>query len=252
MSSNNTEKSDNSQSKNDLFLVNKQEGETLASLLERVRAERSLPKEIPLTYAGRLDPMAEGLVLVLTGEMCKKKDEYLGLDKTYEFEVLFGVSTDTFDVLGLLEEVKEYLPSDAEIREKIQKIKQVTVFNYPLFSSKTVAGKPLFTYAKEGILPDELPTMKGEIKNLELKVIREGTFEGLIKNKIEIIKKVEGDFRQEEIITGWQNFLQKNKDKKCIIAKFEANVSSGVYIRTLATMLGGLAYSIKRIKIESF
>ena len=32
----------------------------------------------------------------------KKQDNYCGLDKEYEFEILFGFFTDTYDILGLV------------------------------------------------------------------------------------------------------------------------------------------------------
>jgi tRNA U55 pseudouridine synthase TruB len=66
--------------------------------LKRVRPELA---DIPLTYAGRLDPMAEGLLLVLGGEKVHEKDTYLGLDKTYTVTALLGIETDSFDLLGM-------------------------------------------------------------------------------------------------------------------------------------------------------
>lgn len=68
----------------------------------RFRAENPQHKETKMTYLGRLDPMAEGLLLVLSGDT-RDKNKFLDLDKTYEFEVLWGVSTDTYDVLGQVE-----------------------------------------------------------------------------------------------------------------------------------------------------
>ena len=53
-----------------------------------------------MTYAGRLDPMASGLLIVLAGEETKNKEKYLNLDKEYLFEVLFGFKTVTYDFLG--------------------------------------------------------------------------------------------------------------------------------------------------------
>jgi len=65
-----------------------------------------------MTYAGRLDPLAEGLLLVLTGEECKNKEKYLGLDKEYEVDVLFGFATDTYDILGKVLSAKNYSKSE--------------------------------------------------------------------------------------------------------------------------------------------
>ncbi|MEK7228176.1 MAG: hypothetical protein AAB681_02365, partial [Patescibacteria group bacterium] len=124
-------------------------------------------------------------------------------------------------------------------------------FSYPPFSSKPVDGVPLFTHAKAGTLPKVLPTMSGEVHTIVLQNTRMISVVGAVEQKIEVIKKVEGDFRQKEIIEGWEKFLENNKDKKCLIATIEVTVSSGVYIRTLSTMFGGpaLAYSIKRTEV---
>ena len=84
-----------------VIIAYKNIGETPLECLERHRKERSIDKDIPMTYAGRLDPMAEGLMILLVGEECKNKDKYLGLDKTYEFKILVGFSTDTYVFLSL-------------------------------------------------------------------------------------------------------------------------------------------------------
>ena len=57
-------------------------------------------------YCGRLDPMARGEMLFLENMECKSMDNYLGSDKIYEFEIILGLSTDTDDILGLLETYK--------------------------------------------------------------------------------------------------------------------------------------------------
>src|SRR4051812_15345092 len=57
-----------------------------------------------IAYAGRLDPMAEGLLLLLIGNETKKRKDYEALSKTYEFSILLGISTDTYDLLGKIKE----------------------------------------------------------------------------------------------------------------------------------------------------
>ena len=46
--------------------------------------------------------MANGLMILLINNECKQQDKYLKLNKTYEFDILFGFKTDTYDVLGKL------------------------------------------------------------------------------------------------------------------------------------------------------
>lgn len=258
MSPHHTQKEPYSQDESRVFPIYKHAGETLAVLVERFRKEQALGENVPITYAGRLDPMADGLVLLLTGEACKDKDSYLGLDKTYTFEVLFGVSTDTFDMLGLITDTKDAKPTEAEIQEAINVVSQRTSFSYPPFSSKPVGGIPLFEHAKAGTLPDVMPSIKGEIKSLILKEYKVVTFGEAVNKSLEIVRKVEGDFRQKEIVEGWQNFLKDMENEKCVLVTLETSVSSGVYVRSIAVSIGeslgvpSLAYSITRTKVGEY
>ena len=89
-------------------LYNKLRGETLADMMLRAQTELCIPVDMKATYAGRLDPMASGIVPILYGEDVHRKDYFMGHDKTYEVEILCGVSTDTGDVLGIFEETEDY------------------------------------------------------------------------------------------------------------------------------------------------
>ena len=73
-------------------------GETPLERLERLRTQKPLYEREVLSYAGRLDPMAEGVMLCLVGQANKRREQYLDLSKEYTIAVLFGVSTDTYDV----------------------------------------------------------------------------------------------------------------------------------------------------------
>ena len=82
--------------------IDKHVGETPLVALERFRLAQHIPFGTPLAYAGRLDPMASGKLLILIGDECKVQEKYHSLDKEYHVEVLLGVSSDSGDVLGLL------------------------------------------------------------------------------------------------------------------------------------------------------
>ena len=67
-----------------VIILNKNGWETPLQCLEFFRLKYKEYKNIPMTYAGRLDPMASGVLVILVGEECKKKEKYLKLDKEYE------------------------------------------------------------------------------------------------------------------------------------------------------------------------
>jgi tRNA pseudouridine(55) synthase len=251
MSSNNTQNSSQSQFSG-TFFVWKNRGETLATLLERFRNEKDLDDTVLLTYAGRLDPMAEGLVPVLAGDDRFNKDKMLGMKKTYEVEILFGVSTDTQDPLGIIEEVKFSQPKNLE--EILEKIKSIKSLPYPAYSSVPVEGKPLFRHARDGHTV-EIPEKKINIYSVKRIEDREQTLEEIVLEIIDSVKKVQGDFRQNEIIENWQNLSEKYPNQEVFVLKIEIECSSGTYMRSVAKWVGEqvhiptIAYKIIRTKM---
>jgi len=242
------------------YILNKEMGETPLECMERFRQSQGLDPLLPMTYAGRLDPMAEGVLLVLVGEECKDKNKYLGLDKEYEVEVLFGFATDTYDILGKISSTCPTCGKKgihmSDMWEHLQKFKGKFVQEYPAYSSKTVDGVQLHTLANEGNLPDEMPTKEVEIYDIEMLEEREIDSQTLLEGIKNKIAKVKGDFRQNEIIDLWEQNLQGSDSYK--IVKIKVSCSSGTYMRSLAHNLGrklgvpALAYSIKRNKIQNF
>ena len=78
----------------------KKKSETPLQTIERYVKAHPEFRRAKMTYAGRLDPMAEGVLVVLSGEKNKEREAYTGLDKDYEFEFVFGIETDNNEVLG--------------------------------------------------------------------------------------------------------------------------------------------------------
>lgn len=229
-------------------------GKTPLETLDALKAAYPVLTDVPLSYAGRLDPLAEGLMLVLVGETNKDRERYLHLDKTYEVEVLFGVKTDTGDLFGVPEALAETsalpgLPArrisdqdeDAIKKESNfdiceDKIGEILVsfvgkqqFPYPSYSSKTVQGKPLFQWMNEGRI-GEIEIPKTDVEIYSLKMIGSERAEDVAGSCVpgiagfpqeNIIKKVEralaevkGDFRYESIREGWAEFLSEKAKQK--------------------------------------
>ncbi len=231
-------------------IIWKELGETPLGALERYRATRPELVGLPMTYAGRLDPMAEGELIILVGEECKNKDKYLGLDKEYEVEIVFGVETDTYDALGLAVLGQNLGQNAYVLRKHVGKFKQ----EYPAYSSKTVGGKQLHELARADELPDEMPTKEVEIYSIEK--IGESVISAVdLKSQIfAAIDKVTGDFRQKEILASWDEVFSSGPDGFSVI-KIRVKCSSGTYMRSLAhrmgkdIKIGAFALSIKRTKI---
>ncbi len=229
-------------------------------MLRRFREERGFGPEEKLTYAGRLDPMAEGVVPVLAGEGRFKKDMLLNRSKTYEVEIMLGVGTDTGDMLGLprQNEVKAGSATFdlAEIEKALETLRQTVSLPYPNYSSRPVDGKPLFMHARAGNKV-VLPIKKVSIYGLELLSIQEKPLNKLVADAMAIIETVQGDFRQPEIMRQWSAFAEEaDQGQKVQVVTIRTTVSSGTYMRALAEKLGlllkipALAYKIVRTEVQ--
>ena len=241
--------------------IYKKYGETPLECLNRLRADFPFLEGVTLSYAGRLDPLAERLMLVLVGkEANQNRRAYLQLGKVYEVEVLFGLATDTGDILGIPKAVdlrKDTLTISG-IQQVLEGLKGRHYFHYPVFSSRTVKGKPLYEWAKEKRL-DEIVLPKTEINAEDISLIDTRIIEA--PHFFEHIKKsialVAGDFRQEEILASWDEvFIKKiSKNANFFVCKIKVKCSSGSYMRTLAEEIGNrlgvpaLACNIKRTAV---
>lgn len=244
----------------EVLTLYKKLGETPLECIEHFRSDNPKYKEIKMTYLGRLDPMAEGLLLVLAGNT-KGKDAYLASDKTYEFEVLWGFETDTYDLLGLMTAGMGQMPKKLEERmpSLLDTIRNKKVQEYPPYSSRTVEGKPLFEWAREKRIEEiDIPTRGIKIFSIQHENTRLISKLQLLDEITKRINLVKGDFRQHEIIKGWQISLQNTREQDFLISSFKASVSSGTYIRGLVREMGkyfgngAVTFWIKRTRVGEY
>ena len=250
-------------------VLEKKVGETPLDVVEKLKEVQPELKDQPVAYAGRLDPMASGKLLLLIGDECKKQKDYHGLDKAYRFEVMLGTSSDTGDVLALLDWKKSLVVDESSLVSAIKKLVGKLSLPYPKFSSKTVQGKPLHLWTLENKLDEiEIPTADTEVYKLKLISLRSENSKDVfehVSEKIQTIppvtdesKALGADFRREDVRMDWQVWYENHRKQEVQIATFEAVVSSGTYIRSLAPEIAklvgatGLAYSIHRTEIGRY
>lgn len=250
------------------IVLEKAVGETPLSCAEKWRLQNPDYVGIPLAYAGRLDPMASGKLLVLIGEECKNQTNYHGLDKEYEFSVLLGIGSDTHDVLGRLKtHSTETNFSNSEISKVIESLAGKIKFPYPKFSAKTVQGKPLHMWTLENRLHEiEIPTKESEIFSLEVTKIETITRQNLVEQALEKVNSVPpvtelrkalgNDFRRVDVRRDWEEIKNNSElPEHYQIIYLRCIASSGTYMRSLAEIIGtklgtyGLAWHIHRTQI---
>jgi tRNA pseudouridine55 synthase len=109
-------------------------------------------------HGGTLDPLATGVLIVAIGRGTKSLASFLGGTKTYETIVLFGKSTDTYDVAGkIVATAAHEQVTKSVVEEKLDlfrgQIKQVP----PIYSALKINGMKAYDYARTGKpLPREL------------------------------------------------------------------------------------------------
>jgi len=257
----------------ELVAVWKLLGETPLEALNRLRIEKPQYATSTLSYAGRLDPAAEGVLLVLVNDANKSREKYLELDKTYELRILFGVSTDTYDALGTVTKATASISPDAghhvtpeDFKKKAEDARRdfigSIIQDYPPYSSKTIDGKALFQWAREGKLAEgatlQLPTHTVNISSITIKGWEEIRANPLYKHIEKICSLVKGDFRQKTIIESWGLAMGARESAVFHILRLSISCGSGTYMRTLAYDFGkkvglpALALSIVRTKTGKF
>ena len=248
-----------------IYKVYKDPGKTSLQAMREFAQANNLQGK--LTFAGRLDPLAEGVFLVLSGQDRFKKDKLNALDKKYTVEVLFGVSTDTGDILGMPQSFN--LPSrlgEAQIKTLLKGFVGDVNWSYPCFSSKTFKGMELFKWALQGKCPKERPKYSGkiyrlkfvELKKLSITQVQEFILSNLNKVEESSVKDWFKDFRVSQIQNAWMGLLDNETEKSFFVLRLEIVVSKSVYMRTLAEKIGeklnlpALALSIKRDAFGKF
>ncbi|MFT6085328.1 MAG: tRNA pseudouridine55 synthase [Glaciecola sp.] len=134
---------------NGVVLVDKYSGESSNFILQQVKRLYGAAKA---GHTGALDPLATGMLPICLGEATKFSQFLLDADKTYIVTAKLGERTDTSDSDGDIVETKtvnvtrEFVDSAVEAFRG--PIKQVP----SMFSALKHKGKPLYFYARQGIV----------------------------------------------------------------------------------------------------
>jgi tRNA pseudouridine(55) synthase len=221
-----------------MILWYKKRGETPLQALTRLRLEKPELIQETLSYAGRLDPMAEGALPVLVGkEENKNRKDFLQKDKEYQADFLIGCSTDTHDVLGVIVDTNFKIFESEKINSVFESLTSITEQTYPWYSSKPVNGISLFEHARKGNFDIERPKRDVKIYSVSDISVCEVDVKNLIEQNIKDVQNVIGDFRQEEIVESWRKVLElAGQAKPAPLAQLVSctlRVSSGTYIRSL-------------------
>ena len=192
------------------------------------------------TYVGRLDPMAHGVQIILIDPSRERVEELKGLDKTYKTKVVFGVETDTNDLLGLAKTSDaNQIINKEKVLSELSRIVGTFDQPYPIYSAAKVNGQPLHYWARNGKIDSiTIPTHPVTVLEAKLLEFDQISFESIVNKAEKFIPTISGDFRQDQILERWKPLLQKNKKRMLTKATIEFKCSSGTYIRQIVDQLG--------------
>lgn len=144
---------------NGILVLDKPEGLSSTQALEKVKRILKIKKA---GHGGTLDPIATGVLPIFIGRATKVAQIFLEGDKIYEGEFKLGITTSTYDITGEVISQKEIPKIDLEELKVFAKafegeIEQVP----PPFSAAKFRGRPLYKYARDGlIIPKEPKKVK--------------------------------------------------------------------------------------------
>ena len=137
------------------IIVNKPKDMTSHAVCNKIR---SIMKTKKVGHSGTLDPLATGVLVVAVGKATKLINYLENQDKTYVAEALFGVQTDSYDILGNTLNCDENSNlTNEEIDSALLKLKESETQIPPIYSAIKVNGKKLYDYAKNGEEVEILP-----------------------------------------------------------------------------------------------
>jgi len=149
---------------NGIILVNKEKGYTSRDVVNIISKVLGTKK---VGHTGTLDPIAEGVLVVVVGK-CTKLCDYKNLDeKEYIAEFELGYETDTLDNSGEVINKNEVTVSEEEIKNAILSFKGEYNQVVPKYSAVKINGKKLYEYARNNIEID-LPSRLVNIKDIEV------------------------------------------------------------------------------------
>lgn len=102
-------------------------------------------------HAGTLDPLAEGLLIVLVGDFTKKSSEFIKLPKEYWTTLRLGLESDSHDAEGEITLKKEFaVPLREDVENVLEKFRGEIKQLPPQFSAVKVGGKKAYQEARSG------------------------------------------------------------------------------------------------------
>ena len=162
-----------------IIIINKPKGGSSHKCVGVVRKAMNMKK---VGHTGTLDPFATGLLILLSGKMTKKSNEFLKLDKIYEATMKLGYISTTGDPEGDITQYKARRNisfSDHKLGRTALSVSEKEIFAVlksfigkitqtpPRFSAIKINGQRAYKLARKDI-DFEIPSREVEIYSIEI------------------------------------------------------------------------------------
>ena len=137
-----------------VLLLDKPSGLSSNTALQKARRLFSAAKA---GHTGTLDPLATGLLPLCFGEATKFSADLLEADKTYDADILFGVTTDTGDAEGEVLERREVRFGADDLDAVLARFRGAITQVPPMYSALKRDGRPLYELARQGVEVERQP-----------------------------------------------------------------------------------------------
>ncbi|MBQ6394574.1 tRNA pseudouridine(55) synthase TruB [Candidatus Saccharibacteria bacterium] len=180
----------------EILLIDKPAGMTSFGVVARVRRVLSAEArhKVKVGHTGTLDPFATGLLILMTGKMTRKCEEFLKLDKKYVATICLGKTSTTGDTEG---EIRNYIfagrvgsarlhgraalelgsdlraasksvvPNFPTVSSVVKSFQGEIVQRVPAYSAVKINGKRAYDLARRGV-EVEMPERKVTIYSIEI------------------------------------------------------------------------------------
>jgi tRNA pseudouridine55 synthase len=150
---------------NAVLIIDKPAGLTSHDVVNRARR---ILRERSIGHLGTLDPMATGVLPLVTGSLTRLAQFYTASEKTYEGSIRFGFATDTYDADGEATTTPQSVHLRAEeVETAAARFRGVIQQTPPPFSAKKIKGVPAYKLARQQ-KEVVLQPVQVEIKELEI------------------------------------------------------------------------------------
>lgn len=129
-----------------ILLVNKPAGVTSHDVVQVLRRRLGVRR---IGHTGTLDPMAEGLLVLLVGQATRLQQAFQGHDKVYRATIALGTQTDTADAAGQPIRTAPVPPLAAPaVRELLAGFLGPVLQVPPAYSAVKVRGRPAYWWTR--------------------------------------------------------------------------------------------------------